>query len=128
MAKINVVGNAVVLTSSMKYEDVQKAEKYRPDALVLKDEKGKELFKVATGKYPTANEYGVVFNGHTQADGFATGTWIVADEITEDAKEQLADLYGAALLKLGKLEETFGKAIEEIDKEREGVLAQIELS
>ena len=129
MARINVVGNAIVLSSELKLEDIKKAEKYRPDALVMKDEDGVEVFKVSVGKYPSANEFGITFNGETHGDngGNATCTWLVDDGIGEDTKETIADLYGSAMIQLGKFETTFPAALEEIKAEREAVLAQITL-
>lgn len=128
MAKINVVGNAIVLSSSIKLDDIKKAEKYRPEALVLKDDDGNEIFKVSAGRHPAANEYGITFSGSTHGDeGLATCTWVVDGGIEGDAKEKVADIYGAALIKLGKFEEFFPAALESIDAEREAVLAQISL-
>lgn len=43
MAKIVIAGDAVVVTSAMKLEDIKTIEKYRPKELVLKGgEDGKE--------------------------------------------------------------------------------------
>ena len=50
MAKIVIAGDAVVVTSAMKLEDIKTIEKYRPKELVLKGgEDGKEpIFGVGT--------------------------------------------------------------------------------
>ena len=52
MAKVVIAGDAVVITSSMKLEDLLTIAKYRPDALVLKGgEDNKEvIFRVAANK------------------------------------------------------------------------------
>ena len=43
MAKITIAGDAAVVTSAMKLEDIKTIEKYRPKELVLKGgEDGKE--------------------------------------------------------------------------------------
>ena len=129
MAKIKVVGNAVVLESEIKFEDIKKVEKYRPDALTMKDEDGKPVFRVATGVNPSANEISVVFNGSTHDDEkHATCTWIVNSGIGEGFKSELADMYGAAILKLNKFEEMLPGIVEEIGKEREAVLSTITLA
>lgn len=129
MAKIKVVGNAVVLESTMKLADIKKVEKYRPAALTLKDEDGKPIFRVATGDNPAANDVSVVFNGNTHDEAKnATCTWIVKADIGEGFKADLADLYGAALLKLNQFEEKFPGIIDDIDKERDAVLSNITLA
>ena len=126
MAKINVTGNACVITSSIKYADIVKAKKYRPDALVLKDEEGKkEIFRIDVGCKPQATEYGVVFDGRTHdEDGFATYTTLI-DDICGKIEEGIADIYGAALIGLNKIEKAFPEHIAAIDAEREAILGQI---
>ena len=48
MAKIVIAGDAVVVTSAMKLEDIKTIEKYRPKELVLKGgEDGKEPSSVS---------------------------------------------------------------------------------
>lgn len=131
MAKINVTGNAIVLTSSIKYADIEKAKKYRPEALKLVDKDGNEYFAIDTGnsgQCAQANGLGVVFNGKTHDEnGFATNT-IMFSAADGDLKEKVADLYGEAIINLKKLEEAFGGRIAEIDRQREEVLADITLS
>lgn len=129
MAKINVTGNAVVITSTVKFEDIAKAKKYRPDALILCEEKGGELtpvFGVDVGREAKWNEYGITFNGKTHNDGFATLTELIPT-IEEGLEEAIADLYGAVILKLNKFEEKFPAALEEIKAEREKVLGTISI-
>ena len=50
MAKIVIAGDAIVVTSALKLEDIRAIEKYRPNELVLKGgEDGKEpIFAVGT--------------------------------------------------------------------------------
>ena len=129
MAKITVTGNAIVLTSSIKYADIEVAKKYRPGALKLTDKDGKELFAIDVGYKPQANEFGVVFNGKTHDEaGYATHTMLFDTCDDGDLKGKIADIYGEALIGLGKIEAEFGARVEEINKEREAVLAQIELA
>mgnify|MGYP007102082194 CR=1 FL=1 len=47
MAKITIAGEAVIITSALKLEDIKKVQKYRPKELVLKGgEDGKEADKL----------------------------------------------------------------------------------
>ena len=130
MAKINVTGNAIVLTSSIKYADIEKAKKYRPDALKLKNEDGQDVFAIDIGVIPQSNEFGIVFTGKTHDDhGFATNTVLfdTCDE-GEELKNKVADFYGSTLVGLNELEKVFSERVEAIDAERKTVLSQIELA
>ena len=51
MAKVKTMGQAIVVVSEVKLDDIKKIEKYRPEALVLKGgEDGKEeIFRIGTG-------------------------------------------------------------------------------
>ena len=128
MAKVVISGNAVVITSAIKYADIEKAKKYRPEALVLKDEEGKkDIFAIGLGKAQQNDDF-IVFDGKTHdEEGYATYTALLPASCG-DIKGSIADLFGATLIKLGKLEEIFPAAIAEIDAEREAVLSQITLS
>ena len=55
-AKIAVVGNAAVITSTLKREDIELVEKYRPSALILMggENNKDELYRIGT----TGNPYG----------------------------------------------------------------------
>ena len=68
MAKIKTLGDAVVVVSTLKFEDIKFLEKYRKDALALKGgEDNKEIiFRVGASGTPSANEYGITFEGATR--------------------------------------------------------------
>ncbi len=126
MAKITIVGDAVVVTSTLKLEDLKLVGKYQPDALVLKGgENGKEpIFAVKAGTNPELGKFGAVFTGATRDDnGFATIT-LKAPE-GEGLKEKVADLYGCALVNIGKLEEALPTVVDEINAQKESILGQI---
>lgn len=125
MAKVSVVGNAAVITSAMKLEDIKLLEKYRPEALMLMGgEDGKEpVFRVGTGG-GTINEYGVSFDGETRDDNkFATLTIVI--ETDRDIKETLADHIGAAVMMLNKVEKTASEAVEAVRNERKEFMDSI---
>ena len=128
MAKIIIAGEAVVITSALKLEDIRKVEKYRPDALVLKGgEDGKEpIFRVGvcngTGKI---NKYGAEFGSETHdEEKFATIT-LVINGLEGDIREAVAESIGTAILNLNKLEETIPAVIAEIDAEKNAILGNI---
>lgn len=131
MAKINVTGNAVVITSTLKVADIIKVKKYRPDALILNEEKdGKKVpvFGIGYSDSGKWNEIGIEFNGKTHDDdGYATFTELIPSGVT-NLQESLADLYGGIILKINAFEEQFPAVLEEIQKEREAVLSTIEIA
>ena len=97
MAKITIAGDAAVVTSAMKLEDIKTIEKYRPKELVLKGgEDGKEPI-------------------------FAVGTTNGAG----DVKDWVADRLGAAIISLNKLEEKLPAVLDEIAAEKANVLSNI---
>lgn len=129
MAKMNVVGDAVVITSTLKLEEIELVKKFRPEALTLKGgEDGKEpIFKIDVGERPDINKYGAVFTGKTRdEDGFATLTLGLKCS-GDDLKEELADKFGGALINVGALEDLLPHVIEEIGVERANVLDHIEI-
>lgn len=135
MAKINVMGNAVVFQSAMKLEDLEQVKKYRPEALCVKGgEDGKEILFVCTtapGTMGDVDDKCVIFGqaSHDE-EKLATITKVVANmpDSQEEIKSLLADKLGAALNYMNKLEASLPAVLEEVKKEREAVLEAIEVA
>lgn len=127
MAHITIAGNAVIITSSMKLEDIKTVEKYRPKALVLMGgEDGKEpVFKVGTGCAGSVNRYGITFADATRGEngGFATIT--LTEEFCGDPAEFVAEKYGVAIANLNALEGALNGALEGIASEKQAVMDAI---
>lgn len=127
MAKITIAGEAVVITSSMKLEDLRKIAKYRPDALTLKGgEDGKEpIFCVCVTKGTgSINNNGASFSSATHDDQkLATITMMASED--GDIKEAVAEKYGVPVLNLNKLEATLPAVLAEIDAEKASILENI---
>lgn len=123
MAKITVTGSAVVITSAVKYEDIEKVQKYRPDALTLKNEEKEPVFRIGvTDRGPGGiDKYGASFGGHTfDENRLATITLMtIGGDTAEEIKDAIADKYGAALLSINKIEATLPTVIDEINAERD---------
>lgn len=128
MAKITIAGDAVVVTSSMKLEDISTIEKYRPKELVLKGgEDGKEpIFAVGTTLGSgNINAVGASFGRESHdAEKLATIT-MCADGATGDIKEWVADRIGVAIINLNRLEEKLPGVLAEIAAEKAAVLSNI---
>lgn len=123
MAKINVMGDAVVVTSAVKFEDLRTVEKYRPEALLVKGgEDGKDVvFTVSTHGEGCISKYGVTFSGESrEGEKLACLTLNVQCD-TDDLSDFITDKLGAAIIQLNKLEKTLPAVIEEIKAEAQAV-------
>ena len=128
MAKITITGDAVVITSAVKAEDIKKVAKYQPQALALKDEESKEeIFKVCFREGSNnIGKYGAEFGGVSRdGQGFACITLALNIPADADAKELIADEFGNALLNLNKVEAQLPQAIQAIDAQKAQVLGNI---
>lgn len=123
--KITVVGNAVVMTSTMKFDDLKAIAKYRKEALTLMGGKeGKEpIFTIDVKDKGGINGNGITF-AKSREGGLAQIT-VVLDNVQGDIKEYIADTYGAAINYVGALEETLPAVFEEIKAERATVMNSI---
>lgn len=129
MAKITIAGDAVVVTSALKLEDIKTIEKYRRDALVLKGgEDGKELiFAIGTTDgCGNINEVGASFGRETHDDEkLAVITMCTGVGTSGDIKEWVADRIGRAIINLNKLEEKLPAVLDEIAAEKAQVMSNI---
>lgn len=119
MAKITVAGQAVVLTSSLKLEDIKTIKKYRPKALIVYGgDDGKELeFAISAGTVEDISKNGICFANETRDGGYATIT-LTTSYAGEDIKDYVADEIGTAFIHLQSLEDTLEPVIEEIEAQR----------
>ena len=131
MGKITIAGDAIVITSAAKVEDIKTLEKYRPRALSLyeKDEDGKnqEVFCVGMSKHGdgSVSKYNIFFAGEARdGSGQATVTLTIPSDV-EDAKEYVADKYGFAVMCLNKIEAQFESALAEVQADRDAVMGSI---
>lgn len=128
MAKVTVAGNAIVITSSMRFGDLSLVKRYQPDALVLKGgDDGKEpifCIDIDPGRAGNINVFGASFGEETRDEGLATMT-LVADFGDKDPAEFVADFLGEALRSLNKLEETLPGVVESVNNDREKIINDV---
>ncbi len=127
MAHVTIAGNAVIITSTMKLDDIKTVEKYRPKALVLMGgDDGKEpIFKVGTGCTGSVNKYGITFADATRGENGGFATLTLTEEFCGDPADFVAEKYGVAIANLKALEATLGGAIEGIASEKQAVMDSI---
>lgn len=130
--KTQIFGSALVITSSIKLEDIKTVNKYQRDSLTLwdKDEDGNKtpVFSVLYKKDSkgTINEQGAVFSKESP-DGYAQITEIVDIPKDKDPKDFVADEYGKALLALQKFEDYFPAVIDELNETRTKIMDGVEV-
>lgn len=126
MAKLTIAGDAIIITSSRTLEEIRTLEKYKPEALVLKNEDGEVFFKVGTG-VGNINKYGVSFGDVSRTgDGTATLTMILDN--VDDAVKFASDNFGVALINLNKVEAGIADALEEVSAQQAEILANITIA
>lgn len=130
MAKVTVIGKAMVITSTLKFEDIETVKKYRPDSLVLYEGEGDKkepVFAVGTATKGSINKFGAKFDGKN-GEGLAQLTMFLNIPEDADVKDVISDNIGGALLYLNKLEEMLPAVVEEIATERAAIQANIEVA
>lgn len=129
MAKINVIGNAIVVTSGISLDNIKLIEKYRPQNLTLFEGEGNEkqaVFKVSTGSSGSISKFGVVFDSATRdTDKLAIVTIVDGNIPVEKIDQYLIDKIGTSIIKLNQLEAGLPAIIEEIKAEQEAILSNI---
>ena len=130
MAKIVIAGDAVVVTSSMKLEDLLTIAKYRPEALVLRggDEGKEKIFALSVNKNGVGeiNKYGATFGSESHDDDkLATITMGLTCGRDTDVEECVADNIGAAIIRLNELEEALPAVLEDIAAEKAMIKSSI---
>lgn len=113
-ASITVAGSVAMIATKVPFETLEKIEKYKPEALSLKDETGEEVFKVTTGfGEPYIGKYGIKFTGDKNAAGNAA--IVLQMKCDGDPVDTLFDEFGATVSKLGQVEYKFDSVLAEID-------------
>lgn len=129
MAKINVLAKAVVVTSTLKIEEIKLVKKYRPEALTLfegEGDKKEPVFCIGlTRGAGEINQYGASFSENTPGDGKEAQVTMILPDGISDVKEYVSDAIGRAVIKLNKLEATVPGIIEEIKAEKAEIEANI---
>lgn len=117
MANVKVVRNVAFIESAASLKEIQNLAKHRPNALVLRDESKRELYRIAVGTGEgSISKFGATFGSQADPEKKAAITVHIPDDVT-DAKAYIAETYGAALLKINEIEKGFADAATEITAE-----------
>jgi hypothetical protein len=132
MAKLKVVGKALVLESRYTLGELQLIESHKPEILALKDKDNNDVFVIKCARNPESkgsiSKYGVEFTSTFAKDAKATVTVLEDFPETEDVKDYLADKYGVMLSNVNQIEENATGACEEIKANLERIKEAIQIS
>ncbi len=105
MAKVIIAGNACVLFSDLKLDDIKELRQNHPEALSLKDGMGQTILTVDLDQDSAGQATGnqVVFGPTASREGKATITLLIDPE-EEDFVGMVRDKIGNSLMKLTELE------------------------
>ncbi len=128
MAKIVIAGDAVVITSALKLEDIKTIAKYSPKALTLMGgDDGKEpIFAIGVTNGPgSINDVGASFGRESYDDEKLAVITMVTNGATGNVKEWVADRIGGAIMKLNALEAKLPAVLEELAGQKAAVMEAI---
>ena len=131
MAKILIAGDAVVVKSDLKLEEIRTIEKYRPEALILKGgEDGKDpIFRLgSTTGTGSITDFGAEFGAESHDDEKKAMLTMCCTCGDDDIKEFVADCIGRSVMKLNKLEATLHNVLSEIEVEKGRILENISIA
>ena len=129
MAKIIIAGDAIVVKSDKKLEDIKTLEKYMPKELSLfeeEDGKKSEVFRVgSTNGQGSINQFGASFGAVAHdGSGLATITLPVPDGV-EDVVSYASDLIGTAIVRLNQIEDGINLALSTVAAQKKQIADNI---
>ena len=131
MAKVIIAGDAIVIKSGKKLEQLKTLEKYNPKSLKLfeTDEDGnkEQVFEVGTGLYADVGQFGVVFASASKDDEKLAQVTLNVPAGVVDVKAWAADTYGLVITRLNAVEAGIDAALESVELNKAEVMANIEV-
>lgn len=116
--KIRNVENMVNVKLDMSFEDAVKVQKYDPDAMVLKDEAGNEIFKVCVKKCAFGGYLGSLgtFGAEFVEVREQPTMWIGIDDIEKDSvADFILENFGMDLAKVKEVEKQMADALKAVE-------------
>lgn len=104
MANIKVIGDAMIVTSAIKMEDIKLLQRLDPDSLVARDKDDEPVYAVFTGNSGFMENTGIRFTG-TDRNGFATTTILLPSATQNQREEFIKENYAMAITALQAMEE-----------------------
>lgn len=105
MAKVKIAGNAAIITSTLKVEEIEKIRKYTKSGLTLKDETGKnDIFTICLGDASSLSKRGICYASQDN-EGYALATLPIPEYLVgNERKTYITDNFAMELANLANLE------------------------
>lgn len=118
--KARVIGCACIIFSAFTLDLLRDYQRYFPEALVRRDEKGDPVFAISLDESSpgSLNEFGAVFSRHTTKAGNPTIT-ILIDPDCDDPEEAVRNSLGPAILNLVDMEESLTTRYYELQERKD---------
>ena len=104
MANIKVIGDAMIVTSAIKMEDIKLLQRLDADGLIARDKDDEPVYAVFTGASGFMEDTGIRFTG-ADRDGFATVTILLPSTTQDKREEYIKENYAMAITALQTMEE-----------------------
>ena len=129
MATIKILGTTAAIVSAFTRDQLEELEKYRPEALKIKDAETKEdVFMVAFDEdEDSVSPYGISFGGVTNGETKYAMCTLPIPSGTEDPAKYVAEEVGTSIIMLNRLEATLGDVLTEITAEKKAVADSISI-
>jgi len=130
MTEIKVCGNAMVVTSGLKLEEIKDLAKANPKSLKIIDEETKdEIFAIGVTAKPSLTVSGACFTNKNN-DGYAQMTLELPTELeTNDAKKKyIVDNYTGIITNLNALEEAASQDVAVLNETKADLEENIEIN
>ena len=128
-ARVRILGNAFVITSKLKFENIKKMEKLSNETLCLveieKNDTINEVFRISTGKVASISPYGITYN-EANTEGYAIATSTFPADVT-DKKAFIKDNLAKVMLMLDELEMHVAEDLVKLEKRYEELDKDIEI-
>ena len=124
--KLKLVGNMLVITSSVKTEAFKRALVVEPNTNTVVDGVGNEVFKLKfdeTKANPQFNEYSATFNQVSEEGNMMA---VVALTPSEDYNKTIVEIFGNTLNATKTAEELIAKQVEAVNQSMDELLESIE--
>ena len=118
--KAKIIGCACIIASAFTVDELRDFQRYMPEALTKRDEKGEPIFAISLDETSpgSLNKYGATFSRKATKAGNATITNLLDPEC-DDMEDMVRDQLGSAILRLVDMEEYLMKKFSELHGRKE---------
>ena len=104
MLNVKILGSNAVIKTDILFGDLVALAKFKPEALIIKNEEGKEVYKISVNKEgkSTISNYGTVFVSK-DAEGFAELNITIDEAVAADKRvDYIKENFGYKIMRLSE--------------------------